>query len=229
MPITDPLPLRLLRKNNICSRCLHRLKSTFSARDQANPFGAYEETTPPTSAQLSYATNIFLSPHEPKNKATHLFNARKFLELPMSPFPEVAIVGRSNVGKSSLLNALMGFATEHANKTKTKGGALVSRHSGATVDLNVFGVGGVARMQDTASHNVSKKDVETRWKLVRNGSRGRQFVVLDLPGYGSGSLAAQGNEIGKYLEKREQYVYCHFFIVVEFKLICVMLGSVASS
>ena len=35
-------------------------------------------------------------------------SASKLSECPSSNFPEVAVIGRSNVGKSSLINLLMG-------------------------------------------------------------------------------------------------------------------------
>jgi GTP-binding protein len=61
---------------------------------------------------------------------------------PQEPFPQVAFVGRSNVGKSSLLNALLGTrlaaVSKEPGKTKTINFYLVNRHF-FFVDLPGYG------------------------------------------------------------------------------------------
>jgi GTP-binding protein len=61
-----------------------------------------------------------------------LWSASKFRTLPLSSIePEVAFLGRSNVGKSSLLNAIMGQEI-----------CWTSAHPGRTREMNAFGIGG---------------------------------------------------------------------------------------
>jgi len=99
--------------------------------------------------------------------------ALKFLPDPV--VPEVAFAGRSNVGKSSLLNAITG----------RKSLARTSVTPGRTQELNFFEVGGVLgelpdfRLVDMPGYGFAKappKVVEQWRKLVREFLRGR--VVL---------------------------------------------------
>ena len=86
----------------------------------------YYDTDPPTAAELKRAKHFFTS-HPPKL----IFVAGKFYQVKQTSVPEVAFLGRSNVGKSSLLNALMG-----------KEVCYTSRHPGRTQTMNGFAIGG---------------------------------------------------------------------------------------
>ncbi len=95
--------------------------------------------------------------------------ALKFL--PDAEVPEIAFCGRSNVGKSSLLNAL----------TNRKAIARISVTPGRTQELNFFEVGEptVLRLVDMPGYGFAKaplKVVENWRRLVRDFLRGR--VVL---------------------------------------------------
>lgn len=90
----------------------------------------YLTTSPPTTSQLNFAARFFLA-----HKPTLLFSATKFRNVEFSSAPEVAFLGRSNVGKSSLLNALMGQKICHT-----------SSKPGRTRSMNAFAVGGTDAM-----------------------------------------------------------------------------------
>ena len=91
--------------------------------------------------------------------------------LPDPDFPEIAFAGRSNVGKSSLLNAVTG----------RKSIARASVTPGRTQELNFFDVGEPTRLRlvDMPGYGFAKAppEVAKKWqRLVRDFLRGR--VVL---------------------------------------------------
>ena len=95
----------------------------------ATQTGYYWDTPIPNGSQLAYADKFFApSRHGPLK----LWSASKFRTTPLSSLePEVAFLGRSNVGKSSLLNAIMG-----------KKICWTSSKPGRTREMNAFGIGG---------------------------------------------------------------------------------------
>ena len=91
--------------------------------------------------------------------------------LPEADFPEVAFAGRSNVGKSSLLNVITG----------RKSIARTSVTPGRTQELNFFEVGTPTRFRlvDMPGYGFAKAPVKVveRWRrLVRDFLRGRQVL-----------------------------------------------------
>ncbi|MDR6789484.1 GTP-binding protein [Sphingomonas sp. BE138] len=91
--------------------------------------------------------------------------------LPAPAVPEVAFAGRSNVGKSSLLNALTG----------RKALARTSVTPGRTQELNFFDVGDplAFRLVDMPGYGFAKapKDIVKKWRfLVNDYLRGRQAL-----------------------------------------------------
>ncbi|MCJ1426576.1 GTP-binding protein [Sticta canariensis] len=88
---------------------------------------AYHWETPvPTSLQLRRAEEFFLT-HRPKL----LYSTPTFRTVQQSTLPEVAFLGRSNVGKSSLLNGIMRKELCHTSKKP-----------GRTTYMNFIAVGG---------------------------------------------------------------------------------------
>ena len=91
--------------------------------------------------------------------------------LPAADYPEIAFAGRSNVGKSSLLNAL----------TNRKGLARTSNTPGRTQELNFFDVGQPPqiRLVDMPGYGFAEapKDLVKRWRfLVNDFLRGRSVL-----------------------------------------------------
>jgi GTP-binding protein len=100
-----------------------------------------------------------------------MLSAPELAFLPPPDVPEIAFAGRSNVGKSSLLNALTG----------RHGLARTSVTPGRTQELNVFNVGEPPefRLIDMPGYGFAEapRDVVKRWKqLVFDYLRGRPVL-----------------------------------------------------
>ena len=86
--------------------------------------------------------------------------------LPQASLPEIAFIGRSNVGKSSLVNALV----------EKKALARTSQNPGATKQLNFFNLGNRLMLVDMPGYGFAKvsKQQKSEWDdLIRNYFLGR--------------------------------------------------------
>jgi GTP-binding protein len=120
---------------------------------------------PEDAVMIEEARRLFAGP------VTFLLSAPQLKFLPDADFPEVAFCGRSNVGKSSLINALTG----------RKSIARASVTPGRTQELNFFDVGDPVsfRLVDMPGYGFAKAPVKVveKWRgLVKSFLRGR--VVL---------------------------------------------------
>jgi GTP-binding protein len=97
--------------------------------------------------------------------------------IPPTNLPEVAFIGRSNVGKSSLINAV-------TNRNKL---ARTSQTPGCTRQINFFNLGETVYLVDLPGYGYAKRDKKekSRWKdLIYCYLTGRQqlkraFLLID--------------------------------------------------
>lgn len=121
--------------------------------------------------------------------AKYIISSASFDQCPKADRPEYAFIGRSNVGKSSLINML----TDNQKLAKT------SATPGKTQLINHFGI-------VSTGHLPGRKQGEIAWYLV------------DLPGYGYAKVSQSSRRrweqmIENYLRKRENLV--NVFVLVD--------------
>ena len=99
-----------------------------------------------------FARKLFAGPCD------FIWGASNIDNLPPQSLREVAFVGRSNVGKSSLINALTGRKTV----------ARVSQTPGRTREINFFNLGGKLMLVDLPGYGYAKvpPDVKAHWEAL---------------------------------------------------------------
>ena len=93
--------------------------------------------------------NLFFS----KNNFLGSFN--DIYKIPNADLPECCFVGRSNVGKSSIINAI----------TKTKKLAKISKTPGRTQSVNLFEINRIVNIADLPGYGYAKVSKNTRDQL----------------------------------------------------------------
>ena len=134
--------------------------------------GLSEAKTPEERAALVEAGRVLFA-----QACTFFYASQKIDQLPPVGGPEIAFCGRSNVGKSSLVNALCG----------QKALARVSNTPGRTKQLNFFNLGDRLTLVDMPGYGYAQasKAVKEDWQgLMFDFLRGRPtlkrvFLLLD--------------------------------------------------
>jgi GTP-binding protein EngB required for normal cell division len=124
----------------------------------------------------------------PFNKCPHnvtrMATVATMEDFPSLPYgiPTVVVIGRSNVGKSSLMNALLGFDNSFVQK------CVVSERPGETQSIDVYGIGKgklvTVELDNDTKYEMKDKNIKP---LTKNEPKG--LVICDLPGYGFGYLS----------------------------------------
>jgi len=100
-----------------------------------------------------------------------LLSVAQIKQLPATDLPEVAFVGRSNVGKSTLINAL----TNHKQLART------SNTPGRTQQINLFDLGGRLMLADLPGYGYAKAPkptVESWHRLIQTYLKGRPTLRI---------------------------------------------------
>ncbi|KAI0518063.1 hypothetical protein F5B22DRAFT_601556 [Xylaria bambusicola] len=121
------------------------------------------------------------------NPATFIYAESDFYTLKKNTrVPEVCILGRSNVGKSSFVNALA--------MRRSDALARVSSKAGKTRSMNMYGFGPAPTVKELQAQGSKYKDEDIPTHT---------FHVVDMPGYGHASQEEWGKNIALYMSKRQ--------------------------
>lgn len=120
--------------------------------------------------------------HRPAGTVTFLGSFPSLATLPAPRLPEVAMAGRSNVGKSSAINAMLDHRV-----------ARVSRTPGRTQALNLFQIGERLTLVDLPGYGFARvpEAVRLQWKELVEGYLGERSTLALVVVLVDGSVPAQ--------------------------------------
>jgi GTP-binding protein len=133
--------------------------------------------------------------------ATYVISSPDYTKCPKPDRPEYAFIGRSNVGKSSVINMLV----DNHKLAKTSGSP------GKTQLINHFDIKSLAGPHPASPGGGSGK-------THSGGGRGDAWYLVDLPGYGFAKVSQSQRRnweqmIENYLRKRETLV--NVFVLID--------------
>mmetsp|Transcript_10623 Transcript_10623/g.22212 ORF Transcript_10623/g.22212 Transcript_10623/m.22212 type:complete len:645 (+) Transcript_10623:142-2076(+) len=194
-----------------------------------NPMALYSDLYPNSSISTSTGQSTSLKKlkrnsqnkrHHPKTLPStfrlshfHYFPPSSFpnYEPPTDGTPEIAFLGRSNTGKSSLINALASTILRSgggpAKHISSGGGELArtSKRPGRTQTINYFGLIPNSLMSSTTTSVVHLSSFKNTEKLGKHPDPRRSGMFLvDLPGFGYAS--APDESVDEWQAKTQQFL-----------------------
>jgi GTP-binding protein len=124
----------------------------------------------PTKAAILLEFPVSGAPMKAFSQATFLASSGNAADLPAAGPPEIAFAGRSNVGKSSAINALLG----------RKRLAFTSKTPGRTQTINFFALGEGARFVDLPGYGFARvpKALRAQWESLVGAYIGSRDTLL---------------------------------------------------
>jgi GTP-binding protein len=124
----------------------------------------------PTKAAILLEFPAPGAPMKAFSQATFLASSASAADLPAAGPPEIAFAGRSNVGKSSAINALLG----------RKRLAFTSKTPGRTHTINFFALGESARLVDLPGYGFARvpKALRVQWESLVGAYIGSRNTLL---------------------------------------------------
>jgi GTP-binding protein EngB required for normal cell division len=167
---------------------------------RAQSIGAFTTPHSPTLPLIEVSLDQLLESPDPKKSLAdelETFYTRKpatfydgtldFYHLKKNTrIPEICVLGRSNVGKSTFVNGLAGRSGSKLAHTSSK--------AGRTRTINTYGFGPEPALKDIHAEDKSVRKTEDLPK--------HSLYIVDTPGYGHRSLENWGRSITLYLSKR---------------------------